>query len=263
LVTIRRGHFRFTTEDANNWLSKFGSIVEQARFVLNVVVGCVFVHLIEKSRQTRIVDPLSRLQFRVADPRRLYQVFRHIYPRTISKLLIVLQGYSLALLVSRSLCHPIHIVLCCRQVKGADGLFTEAVEAEIVLKDFIPEWLPIKGCRERVYHHGIKTQCNNCYQLGHFGKDCKAPKKTWTDYVNYLWETRNFEKEMFGNLLEAKATPPSNPEDELKAILASGVDLKRLVAALKAPGDPKPKLTAKRGRPTSAKNAQKKPKTKD
>ncbi len=54
----------------------------------------------------------------------------------------------------------------------------------------IPEFLPIRGKRARIYYHGIQPFCLLCYVPGHLRQDCdNGSPATWTDYVESLKRT--------------------------------------------------------------------------
>lgn len=280
-VTIRRGHFRFTVDEAADWLSKFGKIFKAPRFSIllsRTVCVCRTLRALWDCWSARslwfcvgrvldIQGLLIRCQVGT-----LELLARVDLPNTIGVCVTISSfliraagsgglGIAPTLLVLVTVCSKVLTQpLYSSQVKGSDGLNTEAIEAEVELREHIPEWLPIKGCRARIYYHGMKIQCSNCWQLGHLSKQCKSPKGTWMDFVNYLWETGKFERSMFGHLLEEK-TPKATTEEDLKAILESGVDLRKLVNAIKASGAEK-KRPMKRGRPKANQSA-KKPKTKE
>jgi len=285
-VTIKRGHFRFTVEEAADWMSKFGKITKAPRFtsfyLSKTVCVCGAKGALCDCWSIRVLwfrvggkldfqGLLIRCQVDI-----LELLARVVLPVTLV-VCVVIQSlpYRAAgsgeLWITPTLLVLVHVCLKAltqslffSQVKGSDGLNTEAIETEVELREHIPEWLPIKGCRARIYYHGMKQQCSNCWMLGHLSKQCKSPKATWKDFVNYLWETEKFEKPMFGHLLEDKPTKPATEED-LKAILESGVDLRKLVNAIKASGAAKgdaaeKKRPIKRGRPKANQTA-KKPKT--
>lgn len=136
-------------------------------------------------------------------------------------------------------------------IKDSAGLNTEAITLEVELTDFIPEWLPMHSCKVRVYHHGIKTQCNKCWELGHFFKDCQNPQRSWKGFAKFLFETGDFEREMFGYWLdETKEDQPgtSNQAKTIQDFLAKSQDLRQLVTLLQGAAkaeNPKPKEKAK------------------
>jgi hypothetical protein len=59
----------------------------------------------------------------------------------------------------------------------------------IRLAYLIPEFLPIRGKRARVYYHGIAPFCTTCYTPGHQRHECQAQAVTWGDYINSLRDT--------------------------------------------------------------------------
>lgn len=79
---------------------------------------------------------------------------------------------------------------------------TEDCEIDLLLREHIPELLPIKGRRLRIYYHGIPKLCNNCYVQGHIKRACKEPKVDWTQFVSKLLHSGHFEEEMFGSWIQ-------------------------------------------------------------
>jgi hypothetical protein len=60
----------------------------------------------------------------------------------------------------------------------------------IRLAYLIPEFLPIRGKRARIYYHGIQPFCLICYVPGHLRQDCENGSPiTWTEYVESLKRT--------------------------------------------------------------------------
>ena len=69
---------------------------------------------------------------------------------------------------------------------------------EIVLARHIPEFLPIAGRKVQVSYPGIPKACNNCFQIGHLKRNCKAKKRNWLERVDELRKSGEFEDPMFG-----------------------------------------------------------------
>ena len=63
----------------------------------------------------------------------------------------------------------------------------------------IPQFLPIRGRKIRIYYRGIVRMCVNCYEEGHIKANCKNERKTWLEYVDQFVIGSGFDKEMFGN----------------------------------------------------------------
>ncbi len=60
---------------------------------------------------------------------------------------------------------------------------------DITLKFLIPEFLPIRGKRARVYYHGIAPFCIVCNTPGHTKPECQNAPVPWSEYVNFLKST--------------------------------------------------------------------------
>jgi len=71
------------------------------------------------------------------------------------------------------------------------GLSTDVVEAEIILKEHIPEYLPMYGQKCQVSYPGIPKLCNKCYKFNHFRKECNNKSKDWIEFViEYISQNR-------------------------------------------------------------------------
>jgi len=121
-------------------------------------------------------------------------------------------------------------------LKNLSGKNTDGISIKLKLTDFLPEWLPIKGKKLRIYHHGIKTQCNGCYGLGHGKWNCKEEHTNWRGYVDRLFQSGKFTKEMFGSWLEG---PPKQNKDEedLREMLRNPNKLKQMITLFNAMKD--------------------------
>jgi hypothetical protein len=82
--------------------------------------------------------------------------------------------------------------------KNSVGLRTDVFETEILLRQHIPEHLPIAGRKVLVSYPGIPKSCNNCYQVGHLKRNCHSKKRDWLHRVAELRASGNFEDELFG-----------------------------------------------------------------
>ncbi len=82
--------------------------------------------------------------------------------------------------------------------KNSVGLRTDVFETTLLLKKHIPEFLPIAGRKLQVFYPGIPKACNNCYQVGHMKRNCKAKKREWIDRVDEIRRSGEFEDELFG-----------------------------------------------------------------
>jgi hypothetical protein len=93
------------------------------------------------------------------------------------------------------------------------------------------------GKKIRLYHHGMKKQCNNCYSIGHLKKDCDAAKVQWLEYVEKLRKSGRFEDQMFGNWIEIlkeeseKASKPAREKPDLRRYLSDPDALKNALAS--------------------------------
>lgn len=108
-----------------------------------------------------------------------------------------------------------------RAAKDLDGIETDDLEIDLVLKQHPPEVLPICGKRFVIWYPGIPKQCKNCYELDHIAKTCKNQSITWLEYIARLHQLGQFKDELFGSWIDTlKLHHPSynnqvqaNPQD--------------------------------------------------
>jgi hypothetical protein len=82
--------------------------------------------------------------------------------------------------------------------RNSVGVRSDVFETEILLKEHVPEYLPIAGRKALVNYPGIPRSCNNCYGTGHVKRSCKSRKKEWVQHVKEMRATGRFEDEIFG-----------------------------------------------------------------
>ena len=81
-----------------------------------------------------------------------------------------------------------------------EGEFSTGIySAKIKLNKEIPQLIPMYGKKIKIYHKGIKKQCVNCYETGHFKKDCKNERKEWLNYVDGFMLSASLPDELYGN----------------------------------------------------------------
>ena len=73
--------------------------------------------------------------------------------------------------------------ICDVTIDGEGSNRTRIYTVSMVIRQDIPEWLPLDGLRVRIQYLKMKKLCNGCYNH-HLRKDCNNPKISWTDYVN-------------------------------------------------------------------------------
>ncbi len=98
---------------------------------------------------------------------------------------------------------------------------------QVTLREFVPEWLPMQGKKVRVFHHGMKTQCNACYSLGHMRYECKGVKINWKGYVDSLRKSGKFTDEMFGSWIENDRKASPIKDGDLRGLLNNPENLKK------------------------------------
>ncbi len=63
---------------------------------------------------------------------------------------------------------------------------TDIYTVNIRLKFLIPEFLPIRGKRARIYYHGIAPFCIVCNTPSHLKPECHNAPVHWSDYIQSL-----------------------------------------------------------------------------
>ncbi len=69
------------------------------------------------------------------------------------------------------------------------GYATDSLEVEVKLKKHIPEYLPMYGRKVRIFYLGMKRQCNNCLEIGHWKTECENESKDWFSFIEELMES--------------------------------------------------------------------------
>jgi hypothetical protein len=111
--------------------------------------------------------------------------------------------------------------------KNSRGFNTPRYIVDLTIGDHLPEWMPMFGKKVRIYYHGMRKQCSNCYDLDHLRKDCTSPKLNWIGYVDKLRKTGKYEDQMFGSWLDA---PRGETTADLRNYLDDPENLKKAVA---------------------------------
>jgi len=254
-VTLRRVHFRFKAEQADSWLSKFGKIVIPSRFdsflsLYSHLYACdprlrIIVHkAVSRNKLFPIAVSWEEFSsvadlpiFWLGDQSRLALIAVSFEPTTVCvyeptvKQLLVVTNPGFFFVNTDEIKN---FTLSFSNIKDSENLNTEAISATIELTEHIPEWLPMYGCRVRIYYHGMKTQCNSCWQLGHFSQKCTNKKLSWKEFINHLAESGKFEKDLFGRWLDPAPTSNLTPAEELQKLMEGNEDLRKAITLLKA-----------------------------
>jgi len=82
-----------------------------------------------------------------------------------------------------------------------DGIEEDDIEVDVLMTKLIPEILPIKGQRIKLYYPGIKTLCLKCFKSGHPKWECTQTFKTnWLEYVLKFYKAEAVTDDMLRNL---------------------------------------------------------------
>jgi hypothetical protein len=116
----------------------------------------------------------------------------------------------------------------------------------VKLAFLIPEILPIRGKRARVYYHGIPQFCILCYTPGHLKSDCPNDPVSWTDYIESLKDT-GIPLRLFEQLDNSYSTPnnSNNPASSTprRADSVSRADIVSLIREAFEAAPPNPNLS--------------------
>lgn len=66
------------------------------------------------------------------------------------------------------------------------GFKSNVYTTHVKLTYLIPEYLPIRGKRAKLYYHGMPSFCTACHTVGHLTSTCTNEPATWSDYIEKL-----------------------------------------------------------------------------
>jgi len=85
----------------------------------------------------------------------------------------------------------------------SDGIEDDDLEVDLLISKHIPEVLPIKGQRIKIYYPGINVLCLKCYKAGHYKWDCPSQYKTnWLEFVYKFYKSDKVSDEMLGSWVD-------------------------------------------------------------
>ncbi len=92
---------------------------------------------------------------------------------------------------------------------------------KLKLQHHIPEYLPIRGKKAKIYYHGMLPFCSACHVIGHFTADCGNQPTSWWDYIERL-KSCEIPLDYFGSWIADSdkfltSTPKSLKSDKFKA----------------------------------------------
>ena len=85
------------------------------------------------------------------------------------------------------------------EIRNDVDINTGIYSVRMKLNKSIPQLIPMQGKKIKIYHKGIKKQCVNCYETGHFKKDCLNERKEWLDYIDGFMLATLLPEEYYGN----------------------------------------------------------------
>jgi len=93
--------------------------------------------------------------------------------------------------------------LTSRVTTDTHGIENDEIEIDLLMTQFLPEILPIKGQRIKFYYPGIKVLCLRCYKSGHPKWECNQQFKTnWLEYVLKFYKADVVSDEMLGTWVD-------------------------------------------------------------
>jgi len=93
---------------------------------------------------------------------------------------------------------------------------------KLKLQHPIPEYLPIRGKKAKVYYHGMLPFCSNCHTIGHQTVNCENNSSNWWTYIEKLKQC-DIPLDFFGswisdnNSVQTSTPTRSLNQDEVKA----------------------------------------------
>jgi hypothetical protein len=93
--------------------------------------------------------------------------------------------------------------LCFSDDEDSDGsqvqVGTGKFSVKMKISSEIPQYLPMYGHKAKIHYRGIHKVCTNCYQKGHYRKECSNQKVEWLTYVaGFINDNEHIPDEMFG-----------------------------------------------------------------
>jgi len=174
-VSITHTGLETTKQDIEEWVSKFGTVTREARY-LNISL----------THPVWYIGPVGS--------------YLDIY--------FLLTEASLK--ITKSL-----IKVFYRNPLDRDGIGSDDWVVEVKLNQHIPEQLPIKGNRALVYYPGIPRQCKTCFETGHIASTCPNQKEDYLNYIVRFLNSGHFTELMIGGWIDAlkKYHPAYNRSD--------------------------------------------------
>jgi len=174
-VNIRGTDFEVKPFEILEWLERFGTIIGDHRYILSdfislyqtnsfVVVWGANIHI-----ACQLGLSLSLLTVLVVSKKPKIDCclfFLEKLPLGCCLVILTNSSYLYCVFISFFL-NSSYFFKNFRVLKNSAGKNTDGIEVCLILKEFLPEWLPIQGKKLRLYHHGIKVQCNGCFGIGH------------------------------------------------------------------------------------------------
>ena len=118
------------------------------------------------------------------------------------------------------------------EIRNDVDINTGIYSAKVKLNKSIPQLIPMHGKKIKIYHKGIKKQCVNCYETGHFKKDCAKERKEWLDYVDGFMLASLLPEEYYGNWIKlVEDWRSKNPEKHAQNRVDKEEDARKQVEA--------------------------------
>ncbi len=97
-------------------------------------------------------------------------------------------------------------------------MHNDIYSVKVKLSHPIPEYLPIRGKKAKVYYHGILPFCSNCHTIGHQTNACANPTANWWSYIEKL-RSCDIPLEFFGSWVtnSFQTSTPNRTEANIKA----------------------------------------------
>jgi hypothetical protein len=105
------------------------------------------------------------------------------------------------------------------KISATSNYQNDIYSVKLKLQHPIPEYLPIRGKKAKIYYHGMLPFCSACHVIGHLTVDCENEPSSWWDYIERL-KGCDIPIDFFGTWITQAAAHSSTPKsksDEIKA----------------------------------------------
>jgi len=196
-TVIIYGTIKLDIQDIGSWLELYGKIKGKFRYksLLCIQINLLleYPHKSRIAQKEKVVFKRKKAKSLLEQKTKVTQVQNksHSSARSFTNISLTIERLKLVIyLISFSIY---------RVTVDEEGIEYDELEVDIVFSQQMPEVLPIKGQRIKVYYPGIKPLCTNCYKSGHRKWECEEQEKTnWLAYVYDFYKSKSITHDMLG-----------------------------------------------------------------